>query len=223
MNLFNQFTNGFPIELFIMRMFAILMALTFHEFFHGYIAYRLGDNTAKIDGRLSLNPIRHLDPVGAVLIILVGFGWAKPVMVDPYNLKNPKQDMAIISAAGPLSNLLMAFVVAVISTPFMILFRGNSNIFVGYIFMFLRVLVEVNVGLAIFNLIPIPPLDGSKILGFFLPTNLYFRFISFRWGFLLLLAIIMFTDFFQDFVGPILQAIFRAFFSFGFWIFGFLA
>jgi Zn-dependent protease len=152
----------------------ILIALTFHEFAHAYAAYRHGDDTAKQLGRMSLNPLRHLDPLGTIMIFLVHFGWAKPVPVNPYRLKNPRKDMLWISAAGPMANmglalasgLLLRFLSAFEVTPD---FRTGTamGLFVFMVIMSLK----INLALAIFNILPIAPLDGSKILSGLLPLG----------------------------------------------------
>lgn len=221
-NTLNFLNFGLPsLESLLLLIPAIIISLTVHEFCHGYAAYRLGDHTAKTDGRLSFNPIRHIDPIGLLMIIWFRIGWAKPVMVDPYNLKSPKQDMAIIAAAGPISNLVLSFITMLILAPVFILTHGHNNVVIGYLIEFLVVLASINIGLALFNLIPIPPLDGSKIFAFFLPTDLYFRFISFRWGFILILSLAFFGVF-SGVLQELHQAIFNAFWNASMRIFGFL-
>ena len=193
------FTAGANPQLYLMRLIALVIAFTVHEFFHGYAAYRLGDHTAKFDGRLSLNPARHLDPIGTLLIILFGFGWAKPVMFNPYNLRNIRRDTAILAAAGPLSNFVMAFIGTFIYVG-LVLFGHGSIMFALTTFM--AVFVSLNIMLGVFNLIPIPPLDGSKILAVFLPKHLYFRYVNFRYGFMLLMVLVI-VGAFSIIVGPI--------------------
>jgi len=150
---------------------AILIALTFHEFAHAYVAYRLGDPTAKNMGRLTLNPLAHLDPMGTIMIFLIHFGWAKPVPVDPRYLGNPKRDMMWISAAGPLMNMALALVSGILLRIFIAL--GLANTYAGssasILFQMLYFSLYINLALAFFNLLPIPPLDGSKILAGVLP------------------------------------------------------
>jgi len=146
---------------------AILIALTFHEFAHGYVAYRMGDPTAKYNGRLTLNPMAHLDPMGTIMIFLIHFGWAKPVPVDPRYLGNPKRDMMWIAAAGPLMNMALALVSGIIIRIFMGI--GPSSEAAMTVFTMIQYSLYINLALAFFNLLPIPPLDGSKILAGLLP------------------------------------------------------
>lgn len=154
----------------------VLIAITFHEFAHGYAAYKLGDNTAKSEGRLSLNPIAHLDPIGTLMLLVAGFGWGKPVHVNPYNYTRKismENGEAIVSAAGPITNIILAFIFAII---YYAIYKFTGIAFkmstVGRIVMALiQSIVAINIGLGIFNLIPLPPLDGSKIIMPFLPVN----------------------------------------------------
>lgn len=151
----------------------ILIALTFHEFAHAYVAYRLGDPTAKYMGRLTLNPLAHLDLMGTIMIFLIRFGWAKPVPVDTRNLSNPKRDLLWISAAGPLMNMALALVSGILIRIFLAsdLAYADPNGSIGTLFQMLRYSLYINLALAFFNLLPIPPLDGSKILAGLLPNK----------------------------------------------------
>ena len=159
----------------------LLATLTIHEFSHGYVAYLLGDDTAKRAGRLTLNPISHIDPVGLLMLFIVRIGWAKPVPVNPYNFKNQKRDMAITAAAGPVSNFVMAIILSVV---FNLLKAVNPNILYSGSMLtqfFIGMLVYailINLALGIFNLIPIPPMDGSKILGGFLSDEAYYKYTA---------------------------------------------
>jgi Zn-dependent protease len=150
----------------------ILFALTVHEFAHALLAYRFGDPTAKNMGRLTLNPIPHLDPIGTILLFIAFIGWAKPVPVNPNNLKNPHRDMLWIALAGPMSNFLLAFIFGVI---FRVLYHGGYFSEGGTVAISLQLLlkysVSINLILAFFNLIPIYPLDGSKVLAGLLPDG----------------------------------------------------
>ena len=163
-----------------------LIALTVHEFSHGFAAYKLGDNTAKSYGRLTLNPIKHLDPFGAICLVFFRFGWAKPVPINPRNFKKPKRDFAISALAGPLSNLLLSFFTALLYVALVNAFSGKSfeselayNLAVN-LTLFIYIFHAVNLGLAIFNLIPVPPLDGSRLLNVILPTRIYFKVMRYE-------------------------------------------
>ena len=161
----------------------VLIAITFHEFAHGFVAYKLGDNTAKMEGRLSLNPFAHLDPIGTLMLVFLGIGWGKPVHVNPTNYTRKmsmEKGEAIVSLAGPLMNIILAFIFGIIY--FVILkFVGEDFLTstVGIIVMgMIQSTIVTNVGLGIFNLIPLPPLDGSKIIKPFLPYNAKQWFIN---------------------------------------------
>jgi Zn-dependent protease len=172
----------------------ILLALTFHEYAHAYVANRLGDDTAKQSGRLTLNPLRHLDPLGTIMIFLVHFGWAKPVPVNPYRLKNPKKDMLWISAAGPLSNMALALASGILLR--ILIASGEAaeqTSFLGVLMDVVFMSLQINLALAIFNILPIAPLDGSKILSGLLPDRFgkMFYFME-RYGPFILLGLIIF-------------------------------
>lgn len=159
----------------------LLICLTVHEFSHGMVAYLLGDDTAKRAGRLTLNPISHIDPIGLIMLFIVHIGWAKPVPVNPYNFQNQKRDMAITAAAGPVSNFVMAIILSVV---FNLLKTANPNILysgsviIQFSISMLVYAILINLALGIFNLIPIPPMDGSKILGGFLSDEAYYRYTA---------------------------------------------
>ena len=160
----------------------ILFSLSFHEMSHGYAAYKMGDPTAKVLGRLTLNPLKHLDPLGALFMMFVGFGWAKPVPINTRNFRNPKMGMAISSAAGPMSNLILSFISALLlKLVFEINFFATlSPTIISLIITFLILSIQLNIALAVFNLIPVPPLDGSRILYAFLPPKLYFGIMKYE-------------------------------------------
>ena len=152
----------------------ILFSLTIHEYAHAYIAYKLGDDTAKRLGRLTLNPLKHLDPLGTILLLIVHFGWAKPVPVDPRNFKDPKKDMLYVAIAGPISNILTAVVAAVILKAILLnygLFVDSASV-LEPIIQTLYWLIFIGVVLAVFNMLPFPPLDGSRVLYGLLPDSL---------------------------------------------------
>jgi len=179
---------------FFLRVFAVLLCIMIHEVSHGLAAYYLGDPTAKQGRRLSFNPIRHIDPLGLIMMVTVGFGWAKPVPVDPRYFKHPQSGMAITALAGPLSNFVLAFFSCGIyqATLALMAVKGVSP---GLLQLnsFLGMLIVLNIGLGIFNLIPFPPLDGSKILGLVLSERIYFSLMRYEnIGMLLLMAILWF-------------------------------
>ncbi len=177
------------IQQFAILLFPVLSALTIHEFSHGLIAHRLGDDTAYRAGRLTLNPLKHLDPIGTLMLFIVHIGWAKPVPINPYNFKDMKKDTALVSLAGPAANFITAAVFSIIFrliSPNML--TGSPNIFIMIIFY----TIFINLALGFFNLIPFPPLDGSKILGAFLSDEAYYKFQQFeRKGMFIFLGIII--------------------------------
>jgi len=184
---------------------AILFGLTIHEFSHGYVAWRLGDPTARMMGRLTLNPIKHLDPIGTIALFLFRFGWAKPVPIDPTHFRHPTRDMAISSLAGPGSNFLTAAVTGVVVR---ILDAAGVT---GFLWWLAVYFVMFNLILCFFNLIPIPPLDGSRLLYHLLPHGLAERYARMeRYGFLVLIAVIVLgqatgISLFSIYLGPILR------------------
>ncbi len=176
----------------------VLIALTFHEFSHGLVSTKLGDPTPRLTGRMTLNPLAHLDPVGTILMILTGFGWAKPVQINPRYYKNPKWGMAVTALAGPISNLVLAFAAMLMYTIIVIvnyktgLFGGSMGAILNFILLF----AQVNLSFMVFNLIPIPPLDGSRVLGLFLSTNAYFKLQQFeRYSMILIIVLSLFNVF----------------------------
>lgn len=174
----------------VATLLAVLMAITFHETAHGYIAYRLGDPTAKNQGRLTLNPIAHLDPIGALMMFVFGFGWAKPVPVNPFYFEGDRtKGMMLVSVAGPLTNLIISF------AAYFIYVAGSGFAAIPFLSIFLSTTVTLNIYLAVFNLIPIPPLDGSKILAGLLPKATAYKFLNTveQYGFLILMLLIFFN------------------------------
>ena len=176
-------------ELFFLISISLVFALCFHEFAHGYIAFIHGDDTAFQSGRLTLNPLKHLDPIGTLMILIIGFGYAKPVPVNPYNLNNPRKDMIKVAAAGPLANFLLAFIgtFGMIVLNEISLLNTSSRLFFQY-FCF------INIYLGLFNLLPIYPLDGGQIFGNFISkyNPQIFRQLN-EYGPKILLGVILFS------------------------------
>tara|TARA_Y100001960_G_C14596043_1_gene788156 strand:- start:348 stop:977 length:630 start_codon:yes stop_codon:yes gene_type:complete len=164
--------NSIEPEIIILLIPALVFSLSFHEFAHAWMAYRLGDNTAARLGRLTLNPISHLDPIGSLALLLMGFGWAKPVPVDPRYLENPKKDIVKVAAAGPISNIILAIVAALVLR---LLF--STDLLTNNIKTFFIIFMQINITLAVFNLLPVSPLDGSQILTPFLEKHFGFDLV----------------------------------------------
>lgn len=190
-----NFLSGFDTHAFLMAVFsaaAALFCLTVHELSHGAVAYALGDPTAKSRGRLTLNPIRHIDPLGLILMITAHVGWAKPVPVDMRYFKHPKRGMALTALAGPASNFLLAWLFLLLTN---LLFHvlPLSAAWQSYLILFFLNAALLSIGLGVFNLFPIPPLDGSKVLFSFLPDRIYYTILRYeRYIMLLMLALVWF-------------------------------
>lgn len=186
--------NNFITELIILAP-PLLFALTFHEFAHGFVAYRLGDPTARDAGRLTLNPLKHLDPLGTIAFFFIKFGWAKPVPVNPRYFQNPKQDMLWVALAGPVTNLAVAVVSAMLTKGIWLLanvlpYSATAEAILVPLNSMLIASVWINLVLCIFNFLPIPPLDGSRILMGLLPNNLALSYMKIeRFGFVIILVL----------------------------------
>ncbi|MDP1723045.1 MAG: site-2 protease family protein [Candidatus Gottesmanbacteria bacterium] len=182
---------------FLLGILALVIAITIHEFAHAWSADRLGDPTPRLMGRLTLNPLAHLDPIGTIMLLIVRFGWGKPVQFDPYNLRFPRRDSALISLAGPVSNLLLALVCSILLNVLMRFGVSTFNysiiqLFIYFIISLLQPLIIYNVILAIFNLVPIHPLDGFKIVGGILPEEYAHQWAGLeRYGMIFLIFLIL--------------------------------
>lgn len=184
---------------FLLTLPIALISLSVHETAHGYVAYKLGDPTAHNLGRLTLNPLKHLDPIGFLCMILGGFGWAKPVPINARYFKNPRRGMALTGIAGPISNILLGsffaliyeILYAILKT---IVFQTEFSYYVALISLqFFSLAAYLNVALAIFNMIPIPPFDGSRFLYVFLPPKIYFGVMKYERGIMIVLLILLIT------------------------------
>lgn len=181
--LLDLFRYGFSLEVVISLMasiFVVFCTLPIHEYAHALIATKLGDNTARLKGRLTLAPLAHIDPIGALMILLVGFGYAKPVPVNPRNFKNPKGGMALTALAGPVSNILMALIFMILANGLNIVYVYTGAVFANAAVTFFIAAASINASLAVFNLLPIPPLDGSRIINLIIPSKYYFKIMKYE-------------------------------------------
>ncbi len=182
--------------LFVLVALALVISLTIHEFAHAYASFKLGDPTANAMGRLTLNPLAHLDPIGTIMLLTLGFGWGKPVLFNPEFLRNPKRDGALIAFAGPLSNFILALLLS-----FAVRFFGVDSL----IGLALLIVIQTNLGLGFFNLIPLHPLDGFKVVNGFLPENLSYQWMEMeRYG-VFILMILIFTRTTSSILGPLIN------------------
>ena len=178
----------------LLRVVAVLICIMVHEVSHGLAAYLLGDPTAKAQHRLSFNPLRHIDPFGALMMLLVGFGWAKPVPVDMRYFKKPKTGMAITALAGPFSNFVLAyaaFLIVYLVLGIAAVSGALASSLVQGVLDFCSLIASLSIGLGVFNLIPFPPLDGSKVVGAFLPDRIYYKILRYEFaGTIVLMALL---------------------------------
>ena len=190
----------FDLTFFIITLPILLVTITIHEFSHALVADRLGDPTPRLAGRLTLNPVAHIDPIGFLMLIIIRFGWAKPVPINPYNFRNPRSGSLFVSLAGPASNFFFAWVLAIIYRTLPVPLSELGSAVLTYT-------VWINLALGVFNLIPIPPLDGSHILEFFLPAHqLEWMYRLQQYGFIILVMIIFFG---QPLLFAVIEALYR--------------
>ncbi|MEX0975099.1 MAG: site-2 protease family protein [Bacillota bacterium] len=196
-----------PLQM-VLRIPGFLLAISVHEYAHARMAFRLGDDTAERAGRMTLEPWAHFDLVGAVMLIVFGFGWARPVPVEPYRMRNPRKDMAKVALAGPLANFIMFIVLQVL----VVLLATKVRFFGSRWFYVPNMIQEaafINAGLGVFNLIPIPPLDGSRILAFFLPPSMAGMWNNLeRYGFVILVVLLS-TGVISAIMSPMLNVLIR--------------
>ena len=185
-------TLGGAVAYILSSLIVIFLTLPIHEYAHGFAATKLGDPTPRYQGRMSLNPFAHIDYLGAACILLFGFGWAKPVQINSNNFRNPKRDMAVTAMAGPISNLIVALAALLLGNIVNLVYSTvlSASLF-AYVYLFFFYIAQINIYLAVFNLIPIPPLDGSRLLSALLPYKQYYALMRYeRYIFLGLLALL---------------------------------
>ena len=204
--LLNLIGNGFTKDAVISLLLFIptlLISLTVHEYCHGYAAYKCGDNTAEWNGRLTLNPLQHLDPIGTIMMLIFGFGYAKPVPINPRNFKNYRWGLIIVALAGPLSNVLLAliglllnygvFQILALQSRDVLISAVSSNLY-GMWSVFIYMFITANASLAVFNLLPIPPLDGSRIISSFLPAKLAYYYNKYESYIMLIVLALLYLN-----------------------------
>ena len=179
--------------LVLSRAFVVFVCMPVHELAHGWAAYKLGDNTAKSQGRLTFNPFAHLNPIGTIMIFLFGIGYAEPVPINPLNFKDYRRGVALTAAAGPISNLIMGFASALFYALFYMVYGKTGSVALMFISLLFFYSAQVNVSLAVFNLIPIPPLDGSRILAMVLPDKAYEKYFRYERIIMIVLIVLLFT------------------------------
>lgn len=200
---------------FLLTLPAIVIAIGFHEAAHAFVAYQLGDNTARNEGRLTINPLKHIDPLGIIMLIVFKFGWAKPVPINPNNFKNKKWGTVLTSLAGPVTNLIIAFIFCVIYILARVFMKGPLSI-VGTFLAMVEAVIAINIGLAVFNFIPIPPLDGSKVLFALLPNKYYYKFLENQSIIQIILIFLMFSGIIGRMILPITSYLYSLFLNLGY-------
>ncbi len=197
----SYFLNFFRGELEAIDLIVYVLSITYvclcasplHEFAHAWVAVKLGDDTPKLRGRVTINPMAHVDPIGILMIFLFGFGYAKPVEVRIRHFKKPKRDMALVALAGPASNFIQAFIYLFISVIFSVVKIKTGILPLKYICMFFTFAALINIRLGVFNMIPVPPLDGSRLLTALLPTKAYFKIMQYERYISIGLMLLLFT------------------------------
>ena len=209
----------FTVVAYLLSTFVVIfIGSPIHEYAHAMVAVKLGDPTPKNLGRTRLNPIAHIDWVGALLILLFGFGYAKPVQVNIYNFRKPKRDMALVALAGPVSNIIMAFVFYAIGSLVLTLSPSLFETTIGYcVILFFNYIIQINISLAVFNLIPIPPLDGSRLLSALLSDKNYYKIMQYERYFSIVLLLLIVTGALDYPILGIRTAIFNIFDFLVFW------
>lgn len=203
--------ENFDIQRVLLMVVPVLLGLTVHEYAHGLAAWRLGDDTAQREGRLTLNPLAHLDPLGTIMLFFSGlFGWAKPVPFNPANFRNPVRDTTLVALAGPVSNFILAIAVALIFQAALSfnLFRVLPSSVAGNLATIIYLTVLVNISLGVFNLLPLPPLDGFKVLAYFLPPQ--WVAVAYRNSlvFFILFLVLVATGVLRQVLGPVVGTLF---------------
>lgn len=213
----NLLSDGDPMEILqsiVFSLVAILIAMTFHECAHAFAAYKCGDPTAKMLGRMTLNPMKHINVTGMVLMLLFGFGWASPVIITPQNFKNKRVGLVVTAAAGPLTNLILCFVSLCIHVAFAIFsFMNEGNGILSNLSILFFDIAMYNMSFAIFNLLPVPPLDGSKIVAGFLPLKWQRKYLYLeRYHYIIFFVLVIVLNF-LDFLSPLMMMLYGAFYE----------
>lgn len=195
---------------YVVRALAVLIIIPFHEAAHALVSWLLGDPTAKNAGRLSMNPLRHFDPLGTLCMLVGGVGWARPVGIDPRRFRNPKVGMAVSAAAGPAANFLLGFVCTIL---YKVVWYASVGQAPQLVMDFLWYMITMNISLGVFNLIPVPPFDGSRIVLLFLPRSLYFRVMRYERYIMAAVLILVLLGVLNKPLNFFVNAVYRAFFG----------